>query len=503
MSSSPLRTSLYADEHPTPVSRICVEPSCPHREQLRQEQMRCARLAAANQVLRDAQQFLLGKCAAAAENANTLALELDALRRDRESQNESIRDERAALRQHKDELDRRVQQMDALEQTLMSSKKQIMNLNNENSLMREQIVSLQDSLNRMTERVSVLAASNDRSEQQDRPIIEPSPARRSSSSERRANTPDRTNAQTAGRRTYGTLSYSTGEPAPANFYHSPSRNFAVLEQPLRSATPTRRSSSRESRGTPPPPPPHNTSGGKVSPQRRIDRLFLPGMIHPAREPQTDDAVVPMKAALDIMKHVTSGISHSLPLLSGRSATDSPSGVAAAEAFLKEYEAAFHAKSSGKQQGESSTSPHILGTQQQGLSGAVKGDSLSHQKFEIDKGLTVHDAIKKFQGDIPPPPPPPPPPHDDDDDAESPERPTTSSDYASSRLNIIPTYSTKVSDMRQRSKTYTTPTQRVLDNLATAPIPSTVTPPVAFTTARASATAQTHSHPNFEEYSPPK
>ncbi|CUI14079.1 Hypothetical protein, putative [Bodo saltans] len=383
MSTSPrqTRTSIVAPLPVHPLQRddsTCTNLKCPFRQTVREEELRCSRLGAANQVLRDAQQFLLAKCEAAAEHSNMLGFELEALRKEREDLLTSLRSERIHFEEQREDLNRKWEHIGATEEALAAARKQLLISNQESSLLKDQLCSLQDAVNKLTERLSsqhrqktpekrLVAAPTRTTRSEDRP----------ESAGRRGTTPPRVRAlpeptrisvlggvrgssPTTSRRT-GTLFVDASEVLPANFYHSPQHAPYYVPSHHQDVD------GNESEPRPqigwaaegesaaddaPPSAPQEASMHHFTPDRHLllpqaqqEHIWHQTSISPAplASPLTE-YTRSMKAALERADYVSAGLSAALPRLSGRSGsieqrhkpvrTSSPK---APSAFMRDYE----------------------------------------------------------------------------------------------------------------------------------------------------------------------
>lgn len=384
MSTSPRqpRTSVAAPPFVHSASSLdaptCTNPRCPFRELIRDEELRCSRLGAANQVLRDAQQFLLAKCEAAAEHSNMLSFELDALRKEREELFATIRSERIHFEEQREDLNRRWDHISEVENSLAGSRKQVLIAQQENSLLKDQLCSLQDAVNKLTERLALATQQNRQRTPEKRLVAAPTQSVRAEDrpdSAGRRGTPPR--GRSGERRTnqpgrhFGTLRVDPSGPMPVNFYDSPNhRNLyqgAVGTTIGNQQSPNNRSPTEvdrneseprhqigwslaadaEGEATPPPPPPpqeasmhHHTPENRSRSQQQ--QVWHTTSVSPAPLPSPlTEYTRSMKAALERADYVSAGLSASLPRLSGRApASEQATGAkrgTAASAFMEDYE----------------------------------------------------------------------------------------------------------------------------------------------------------------------
>jgi hypothetical protein len=375
MSTSPrqTRTSIVAQpqlQQQTDAS-TCFNPKCPFRQAVRDEELRCSRLGAANQVLRDAQQFLLAKCEAAAEHSNMLGFELESLRKEREDLLTSLRSERVHFEEQREDLNRKWDHIGATEDSLASAKKQLMISQQESSLLKDQLCSLQDAVNKLTERLSnqhrqrtpekrLVAAPTQTTRSEDRPE---SAGRRGTTPPRLRDAPRsslaaRGTSPTTSRRT-GTLLLDPSEVMPANFYHSPQRHlppYLPSEEKYHHDVDRNESEPRpqigwaaEGEGDAPPAAPHDASMHHFTPDRQPQQhhhhVWHQTSVSPAplASPLTE-YTRSMKAALERADYVSAGLSAALPRLSGRSGSSEErrrssrtSSPKAPSAFMRDYE----------------------------------------------------------------------------------------------------------------------------------------------------------------------
>lgn len=355
--------------------------------------MRCSRLAAANEVLREAQQFLISKAEASAEHTNMLLLELASLRKDREEVQTAVRHERLSLAEQQEDLQRQWERLNATESAVEFSKKQLALQQQENALLRDQVVSLQETVNRLTDKLS--------------------------STSRRASSPGSGHQST---RQQGVLFFPPTHGGlnslsdPPNFYHSPQRPLAERRDMV---------DEHEPRVTLPPlpdallqqdsdHPSHFLSAASAPPMEAASlfhetpqRVFVQANVSPPPLPTPlQEYTKSMREALDMANYV----SRALPDLgAGASPEEAAAGSrrgpagskqAAPSAFIAEYEAAFTGVANTGQQSEE-----------------------AKKRFDVDSvAVSATAALKKFQeitagtragSDDDGSPPPPPPPADDE------------------------------------------------------------------------------------------
>lgn len=376
MSTSPrqTRTSIVAQLPTHPLSLqddTCTNLKCPFRQAIRDEELRCSRLGAANQVLRDAQQFLLAKCEASAEHSNMLGFELDALRKEREELLASIRTERIHFDEQREDMNRRWEHISSTEEALASTRRQLMLSQQESSLLKDQLCSLQDAVNKLTER---LAHQHRQRTPEKRLVAAPTQAVRSEdrpeSAGRRGTTPPRaratydsfgrSNSPIASKRT-GTLFVNPSAQLPPNFYHSPQHDQSSRQAPQRTQSPQdverNESEPRPQIGwepeseqgnaidaAPSEASMHHTPDGRR--REETQHIWHQMSISPAALPSPlTEYTRSMKAALERADYVSAGLSAVLPRLSGRSQSSGEERRTASfnaattpkSAFMKDYE----------------------------------------------------------------------------------------------------------------------------------------------------------------------
>jgi hypothetical protein len=124
----------------------------PHdlKESLRLEQLRCSRLVAANQILRETQQYLMDKCTAITEEVNRLALESEASQSTARAREEALAVEHEHLRERLENArhwQARSQQLEEANRELHAS---LDAANQEKSVLVAQLTMLQQMLERLT-----------------------------------------------------------------------------------------------------------------------------------------------------------------------------------------------------------------------------------------------------------------------------------------------------------------------------------------------------------------